>query len=811
MSFWGDKPTTTSSTSMGMYPEWMKKDMLEAQDAYKKLYERNLDVGYRPYTGMTTAGFTPEQIASHQGLASLVGSQAPLQQEALGLTRGLTSEFTPEQAQKYMSPYLRASLDAQKAAAQRQFEGTKLPQFEAEAVAAGGMSGLGSRAGVQAAELQSGQNRLLADLEATGQQKAYQDAQNLFKSQKEREKQSALAMQTLNKEIFSGGIKEQALLDAIGGEKQQMVQSMLDEAQGKYWEKEEFGRNELNKWYQSLLGNPIWKQPNYQTTGTQAGGGPGMGKTLGSLAATGIGAYLGGGGTFGGMFSDERMKTDVQKLPEKDKETGLPLYAFRYKGDPKSYPKVMGPMAQEVEKKYPESIREMGGRKMIKAAGGGGLASTFQAYPYMNYMRRNMGGQVVPPVVYRQEGGNWKQHIDSAEGGEPAVETAEPIPGYMANPRTALDIPDVIKKDMPFQSITGDIVGTEEALAKREKDPTMKVDVSPVGKELSAEARVRNWTTGNVTQIARIEEQRILADRDASAAEIAGIRKETNAFQKRQEERFTKYQNMVKQLVGDDPNAKQKFWFTVAAAIGKPGGNVATNMAEGFRQATLNADADRKEKNKLLMQIAKDEIDFMKDVDTLGFTTEVKLLGLTKAQQKEVNALDSNIRKRFMEEMKIHGDYLLAMSKAKGTSKDKSFGSLIKQGEGQIGKEYGFMVDEEGNLGAGLAGSPTLDNPLYQQMLKRQAQFRKLYTDKLKELGSTSYKAQLKAYDYATANTDPKTDISNSSGDTPVETFSTMKDANRVVQKNKEKYLNESILIGKAKFKVTTGGFVRVQ
>ena len=225
---WGDKPTTSSATSMGMYPAWMKKDMLEAQAAYKKLYERNLETGYRPYTGMTTAGFTPEQIASQQGLASMVGSQAPLQQEALGLTRGLTSEFTPEQAQKYMSPYLRASLDAQKAAAQRQFEGTKLPQFEAQAVQAGGMSGLGSRAGVQAAELQSGQNRLMADLEATGQQKAYQDAQNLFKSQKEREKQSALALQNLNKEIFSGGLKEQALLDAIGGEKQQILKPGVD-------------------------------------------------------------------------------------------------------------------------------------------------------------------------------------------------------------------------------------------------------------------------------------------------------------------------------------------------------------------------------------------------------------------------------------------------------------------------------------------------------------------------------------------------------------------------------------------------------
>ena len=144
----GDKPTTTTGTQLGQYPEWMKKDMLEAQDAYKRLYESNLERGYRPYTGMTTAGFTPEQIASQQGLASLVGSQAPIQQEALGLTRGVTSEFTPDEAQKYMSPYLRASLDAQKAAAQRQYERTKRPEFEAEAVAAGGMSGLGSRAAI---------------------------------------------------------------------------------------------------------------------------------------------------------------------------------------------------------------------------------------------------------------------------------------------------------------------------------------------------------------------------------------------------------------------------------------------------------------------------------------------------------------------------------------------------------------------------------------------------------------------------------------------------------------------------------------
>jgi hypothetical protein len=599
----GDRPTTTTGSSMGSYPSWMREDMLEAQDAYKKLYESNLDRGYRPYTGMTTAGFTPEQIASQQGLASLVGSQAPLQQEALGLTRGLSSEFTPDQAQKYMSPYLRASLDAQKAAAQRQFEGTKLPEFEAQAVRAGGMSGLGSRAGVQAAELQAGQNRLMADLEATGQQKAYEDAQNLFKSQKEREKQSALALQNLNKEMFSGSLKEQALLDAIGTEKQQMAQTMLDEAQTKYYDKEEFARNELNKWYQSLLGNPIWKQPNYQTTGSQAGGGPGLGKTLMSLAGIGLGL---------GNFKFPFMK---------------------------------------------------GGGSI-----GGGLASTSQARPYMNYMRRNMGGQVMPPVVYRQVGGGELLDEDAAfqtganrpvsdiVAAREAVEAA----GMARGVDTLASDSDGPAVAPPSILTKADIAAPETALPTRITSPYETLE---------------NVALGNIKQIARDKVAEATANRAASEKEIKGIRRETEAFQKTQQDRFNKYQDMVKKLVGEDPNANRKFWFTVAAAIAQPGGNAATNFVKGMNKATLDADANRKEKNKMFMRLAKDEMEFMKDVDKLGFKSEIKLLGLTKAQEKELAGMDSNIRKEFLAELKAGAEYNTAKAKllkAKAGKRDKA-------------------------------------------------------------------------------------------------------------------------------------------
>ena len=643
----GDKPTTTTGSSMGSYPSWMREDMLEAQDAYKRLYESNLERGYRPYTGMTTAGFTPEQIASQQGLASLVGSQAPIQQEALGLTRGLSSDFTPDQAQKYMSPYLRASLDAQKAAAQRQFEGTKLPQLEADAVAAGGMSGRGSRAGVQFAEAQAGQNRLLADLEATGQQKAYEDAQNLFKSQKERERQTALALQNLNKQIFSGGLKEQALLDAIGTEKQQMAQQMLDEAQTKYYDREEFARNELNKWYQSLLGNPIWKQPNYQTTGSQGGGGPGMGKTLLSLAGIGLG--------LGGV-----------KIP-----------TFKGGG----------------------SIR-------------GGLASTSQARPYMNYMRRNMGGKVMPPVVYRQTGG----------GGLPAYSvtgdklyTAENAPLFIEGsgdegvPIPQVDILEAEKIAQSQKLAAEREAQSQKLVAEREaQSEKLAADRAMVGlysmsplKPITSLYDVEKIVLGSSAQIAKDKIAEATANRAANEKEIKGIRRETEAFQKTQQKRFNKYQDMVKKLVGEDPNANRKFWFTVAAAIAQPGGNAATNFVKGMHKATLDADADRKEKNKIFMTLSKDEMEFMKDVDKLGFKSEIKLLGLTKAQEKELAGLDSSIRKAIIAELKAGAEYntakakLLKEQRGKRTykpSETRQTWKAIAQGKGY------FEIGPDGNV-----------------------------------------------------------------------------------------------------------------
>jgi|FEC22Drversion2_1045045.scaffolds.fasta_scaffold00225_81 Chaperone of endosialidase len=66
--------------------------------------------------------------------------------------------------------------------------------------------------------------------------------------------------------------------------------------------------------------------------------------------------------------SDRRDKTDIDELGI-DPLTGLPMYAYRYKSDPKTYPKVVGPMAQDMaERDGPWRVRGIGGHKVV--AGG---------------------------------------------------------------------------------------------------------------------------------------------------------------------------------------------------------------------------------------------------------------------------------------------------------------------------------------------------------------------------------------------------------------------------------------------------------
>ena len=62
------------------------------------------------------------------------------------------------------------------------------------------------------------------------------------------------------------------------------------------------------------------------------------------------------------FFSDRRLKEDIKKLGKTD--DGLPIYKFKYKGDPSEQTHI-GFMADEVEKKHPEAVGESQGFKTV--------------------------------------------------------------------------------------------------------------------------------------------------------------------------------------------------------------------------------------------------------------------------------------------------------------------------------------------------------------------------------------------------------------------------------------------------------------
>jgi len=284
------KPSQTVMTQK--LPEEIAPFAKEMLEEAQTLYKQKLKEGYADYKGDTIAGFTPEQKQAMEGIKGLVGTSAPLMDEAIGLTKGLTDQFTAEEAQKYMSPYQQAVTDIEKREAQKVFERDIMPQFEKQAVEAGGMSGMGSRAGIQAAQLGQAQMQQLGDIQTKGSQRAYEDALRQFQNQKERERLAASGLMEAGPKKFKAGMLEQGALQTVGEQKQDLAQTALDEAYLKFIQKQQYPAEQLAQYSGFITMNPYAGLKSQTTTATPYK--PSFGQQLLSIGTQLGGAYLGG-------------------------------------------------------------------------------------------------------------------------------------------------------------------------------------------------------------------------------------------------------------------------------------------------------------------------------------------------------------------------------------------------------------------------------------------------------------------------------------------------------------------------------------
>lgn len=187
---------TTSTTNTSNLPEYVKpyvENMLSS--AQSQIYNDDMTT-FRPYQPYSTdvnkyvAGFSPLQQQAQQSTAYLqtpeqlqAGSQLAgasglgslaLSGQAAGLGGQYAAQATnPYAVSQYMSPYMQNVVDYQKQSALRDYQIAE-PMRAKQAVAAGAFGG--SRQAIERAEAQRNLNTQLQGIEATGAQKAFEDA-----------------------------------------------------------------------------------------------------------------------------------------------------------------------------------------------------------------------------------------------------------------------------------------------------------------------------------------------------------------------------------------------------------------------------------------------------------------------------------------------------------------------------------------------------------------------------------------------------------------------------------------------------------
>jgi hypothetical protein len=367
-----------------------------------------------PYTGPMVAGFNDDHNAAFDATRAAAGSGLPgigTAQDTLSRVQGFNpsqvsannvgaGSFLSGNLSGYMNPHIaeveNRALDtldrsrqqslnqtADQAMASKAFGGTRHGVMEgvtnAEAArAAGDLSaklrsdGFNTAAGLMNADndraLTADRSNQSAQLQAgVANQQAGLDA---AKTQALAATQGVTAAQAGQQ----AGLQGAAALESIADKQRGLDQAYLGEHMAQYDALRGADLERLGIRMNALGMTPYGKIGSTTGPATTQGANPALGALGGaatgaSLASTlgmAAGMYgMGGIGALLGLLSDRNDKTDIEKVG-KDPDSGVPLYAYRYKGDPKSYPKVVGPMAQDVEKRFPGSVQKVDGKRVIK-------------------------------------------------------------------------------------------------------------------------------------------------------------------------------------------------------------------------------------------------------------------------------------------------------------------------------------------------------------------------------------------------------------------------------------------------------------
>jgi len=352
-----------------------------AQDAYGKASTATAPTDF-------VAGMTPEQIANFRNALGFANGNTTSQQNAstgaalsgagtsaaTGALLGLSS-FDPnatnnpaaliDAANKYVGGQnIDAQVNDAMLNARQTARDVTLPGIEQNAAMSGNTNS--SRTGIAEGLVERGLAQQATDLGASLRSKAFSDGLNLASSNANANNTATLGalstgansgINAANSGVAAGSqsITDKNNLLGIandaGSGLQNANQLTLDNLLKQYQSKVSSPYDALNG-LMGIIGTNNWGSSSSGTSTTT--------KTPSAFEV--IGGLLGAAGQAKGLFSDERLKTNIRRVGQLD--NGLGVYAYSYKDDPLERTHI-GVMAQEAEKVRPEAIGNYHGYKTV--------------------------------------------------------------------------------------------------------------------------------------------------------------------------------------------------------------------------------------------------------------------------------------------------------------------------------------------------------------------------------------------------------------------------------------------------------------
>ena len=366
----GGGGTTTQTVTKEEFPPEIRPYITDILEKAQAQEEARQAVGYPVFPGPRIAAFTPEEQAAQAGIVSLVGASQPSFDIAKGLTAASALEDTSPARQARMSPYMQNVVDIQKREAERGVEARR-QQLAAQGVAAGGYGG--TREALMQSELERNLQQQLGDIQATGSQAAFQQAQQSLANLRQRQMGAGQQMAGLGTAQQASAMKELGALSGIGEQQRQQQQKALDLAFQQFREEQTYPEASLQQYQSIIRGFPI--SPTTTQTQQSILPQPSLSQQLiggaGALAGLGIAGqipklFAEGGSTFPDLSGDG-------KITQKDILMGKGVIKKKEgkkisKSDNKEYTEMLMAMIEGTQKdkaKEMDDIKDM----MMEIAG----------------------------------------------------------------------------------------------------------------------------------------------------------------------------------------------------------------------------------------------------------------------------------------------------------------------------------------------------------------------------------------------------------------------------------------------------------